>query len=188
MLNDVPLVPPVLQLMSVLPPASRQHVPEALQPLMTDPNSEIADFYPLSFDQDLNGKKADWEALVLICFIDEKRLLPAMAKLEPNLLPEEKARNVRSEAIKYVFDANGSIACPYRSPSFPAVQATVSDSTMKWPHTPYTRPHIGLSPNADFATYREGFPSFNHIQKTTCIRKASLFAVGHACVSGPLGL
>lgn len=46
---------------------------------MYDPNSPILDFYPLEFEQDLNGKKQDWEAIVKIPFIDEARLLKAMA-------------------------------------------------------------------------------------------------------------
>ena len=41
------------------------HVPEAMRWLMTDPASPILDFYPVDFEQDLNGKKAEWEALVL---------------------------------------------------------------------------------------------------------------------------
>jgi 5'-3' exoribonuclease 1 len=45
---------------------------------MFDPNSSILDFYPQDFEQDLNGKKQDWEAVVKIPFIDEERLLPAM--------------------------------------------------------------------------------------------------------------
>jgi len=46
---------------------------------MYDPNSPILSFYPLEFEQDLNGKKQEWEAIVKIPFIDEARLLRAMA-------------------------------------------------------------------------------------------------------------
>lgn len=46
---------------------------------MYDPNSPIRDFYPSEFEQDLNGKKQEWEAVVKIPFIDEDRLLRAMA-------------------------------------------------------------------------------------------------------------
>jgi 5'-3' exoribonuclease 1 len=46
---------------------------------MYDPNSPILDFYPLEFELDLNGKKQDWEAIVKIPFIDQVRLLKAMA-------------------------------------------------------------------------------------------------------------
>lgn len=46
---------------------------------MDDPNSPIIDFYPTEFESDLNGKKQEWEAVVKIPFIDESRLLSAMA-------------------------------------------------------------------------------------------------------------
>lgn len=47
---------------------------------MSDPASPILDFYPRSFEADLNGKKQDWEAVVKIPFIDEQRLLSAMRR------------------------------------------------------------------------------------------------------------
>jgi 5'-3' exoribonuclease 1 len=45
---------------------------------MWNPDSLILDFYPQEFDLDMNGKKQEWEAVVKIPFIDEKRLLHAM--------------------------------------------------------------------------------------------------------------
>lgn len=41
---------------------------------MTSQNSPIIDFYPPNFETDLNGKQQDWEAVVLIPFIDEVSL------------------------------------------------------------------------------------------------------------------
>ncbi len=70
---------PFEQLMGVLPAASMELIPEPYRDLMTDSNSPILDFYPTEFEQDLNGKKQDWEAVVKIPFIDEVRLLKAMA-------------------------------------------------------------------------------------------------------------
>ena len=33
--------------------------------------SEIIEYYPVNFKTDLNGKQQEWEAVVLIPFIDE---------------------------------------------------------------------------------------------------------------------
>ena len=87
---------PFEQLMGVLPEASRELIPSAFrvinqsyfrgihiltleQDLMYDSNSPILDFYPTEFEQDLNGKKQEWEAVVKIPFINETRLLRAMS-------------------------------------------------------------------------------------------------------------
>lgn len=47
---------------------------------MTEESSPIIDFYPTDFELDMNGKKQDWEAVVKIPFIDQDRLLRAMAR------------------------------------------------------------------------------------------------------------
>jgi len=71
---------------------------------MTSQSSEIIDFYPREFELDKAGKKQDWEAVVKIPFIDEKRLLSAMATKEQNLTEEEKARNSFGVTLKFSHD------------------------------------------------------------------------------------
>lgn len=38
---------------------------------MTNTDSPVIDFYPINFSTDLNGKQHEWEAVVVIPFIDE---------------------------------------------------------------------------------------------------------------------
>ena len=45
---------------------------------MVNEDSPVKDFYPVNFETDLNGKQMEWEAVVLIPFIDEGRLLETM--------------------------------------------------------------------------------------------------------------
>lgn len=95
---------PFEQLMGVLPDRSKSIVPKPYWDLMTNPKSPIIDFYPRDFELDKNGKKQDWEAVVKIPFIDEKRLLTAMATVEHLLTPEEKARNSFGVSLKFSYD------------------------------------------------------------------------------------
>lgn len=94
---------PFEQLMGVLPDRSKKIVPTVYWDLMTSPDSPIIDFYPRDFELDMNGKKMEWEAVVKIPFIDEKRLLDAMATKNNLLSDEEKARNDFSVPLKFTF-------------------------------------------------------------------------------------
>jgi 5'-3' exoribonuclease 1 len=71
---------------------------------MSDPGSPIIDFYPTNFELDLNGKKNDWEAIVKIPFIDEKRLLDALNAREAQLSQEERERNAHGLALSFKRD------------------------------------------------------------------------------------
>uniref|UniRef100_A0A8C9SZ41 5'-3' exoribonuclease 1 n=1 Tax=Scleropages formosus TaxID=113540 RepID=A0A8C9SZ41_SCLFO len=95
---------PFQQLLAVLPAASKDLLPQCYQHLMTSPGSPIIEYYPLDFKTDLNGKQQEWEAVVLIPFIDEKRLLAAMEPYNELLSAEEKARNRHSECALYRHD------------------------------------------------------------------------------------
>ncbi|KAK3670278.1 5'-3' exoribonuclease 2 [Recurvomyces mirabilis] len=84
---------PYEQLMGVMPAASNHTIPSVFHPLMTEDDSPIKEFYPVDFEVDLNGKKFAWQGVALLPFIDEKRLLDAMAEKYPMLTTDEQRRN-----------------------------------------------------------------------------------------------
>jgi len=73
----------------VFPAGSRQHIPPAWQPLLVDAESPIIDFYPENFQIDLNGKKFDWQGVALLPFVEEGRLLDAVAGIYDQLTDDE---------------------------------------------------------------------------------------------------
>lgn len=97
---------PYEQLMGVLPASSNHAIPKVFHPLMTDEDSDIIDFYPEDFDLDLNGKKQSWKAVVLLPFMDEKRLLAAMDTKYPLLTDDERARNEPGKEVLFISDRN----------------------------------------------------------------------------------
>lgn len=94
---------PYEQLMAVLPARSLNLIPPAYRPLMLEPHSPIADFYPHDVKTDKNGKTADWEAVVLLSFVDEKRLKEAMTPYTPKLTAEEVRRNQFGSDLVFTF-------------------------------------------------------------------------------------
>ena len=94
---------PYQQLMGVLPDRSKRIVPTPYHDLMTNPDSPIIDFYPRDFELDMNGKKMEWEAVVKIPFMDEKRLLGAMKSKDPLLCKAEKDRNEFGVTLKFTY-------------------------------------------------------------------------------------
>lgn len=69
---------------------------------MEEQTSPIADFYPSSFAIDLNGKKFAWQGVALLPFIDEKRLLSAMALHDSQLTDFEKALNETGNEVIHI--------------------------------------------------------------------------------------
>ena len=68
---------------------------------MVEEDSPIIDFYPPTFEIDMNGKKMAWQGVALLPFIDEKRLLEAMAIEYPNLTEDEIRRNRWGDNVIY---------------------------------------------------------------------------------------
>jgi 5'-3' exoribonuclease 1 len=118
---------PFEQLMGVLPAGSRHMVPEAFRDLMMDSSSPILDFYPQEFELDMNGKKADWEAIVKIPFIDEKRLLSAMKNREKGLSADERFRNSFGPSWRFISSDTPQGTYPSPMPDvFPGLSIDVS--------------------------------------------------------------
>lgn len=92
---------PLAQLMGVLPAASGHCMPESLNSLMIDKKSPIIDFYPIDFKLDLNGKKFAWQAVALLPFIHEKRLLDAIEPIFETL--DYRYTQLNSVGPAYIF-------------------------------------------------------------------------------------
>ncbi|KAK7060260.1 5'-3' exoribonuclease 2 [Paramarasmius palmivorus] len=95
---------PYEQLMGVFPAASRKHIPEPFHPLMTEDESPIIDFYPDTFQIDMNGKKMSWQGVALLPFIDEKRLLDSMKDPYEKLTEDEIRRNTWGDNVIFAAD------------------------------------------------------------------------------------
>ena len=105
---------PFQQLLGCIPPGSKRLLPRSYQWLMTSNDSPILEYYPTEFGVDMNGKKNAWEAVIVLPFIDEKRLLEAEALYcNVNLLTEvEVHRNTFGVIYRYQFDPNVTITYP----------------------------------------------------------------------------
>lgn len=89
------------QLLAVMPPGSIDILPECLRELILDEESPIADFYPSKFVIDLDGKKALWEGIAILPFIDVKRLQIAYNDKKDGLTEMEVKRNNPGKNIRY---------------------------------------------------------------------------------------
>ncbi|UJR23506.1 hypothetical protein I4U23_026504 [Adineta vaga] len=122
---------PFEQLLSVLPPTSRFLLPKALQSLMVDRNSPLFDFYPEFFELDQNEKKQDWEAIVLLPFINEELLLKSITPCYNQLNPDEQSRNQHLPSLCYRTTSNLH-SCDdslQKNPFFPSLQETRASCT-----------------------------------------------------------
>ncbi|BHF73579.1 hypothetical protein SprV_0401666000 [Sparganum proliferum] len=91
-LDSKPMLP-FEQQMFIMPPSSASIVPEPYRWLLSSHDTPVSEFFPSDFRTDLNGKIASWEAVVLIPFIDEERMLTALAPCTARLSASDAARN-----------------------------------------------------------------------------------------------
>ena len=160
---------PFQQLMGVLPDRSKTIVPTVYHELMTSSSSPIIDFYPRDFELDMNGKKQDWEAVIKIPFIDEKRLLSAMATKDPLLSDDEKRRNDFGVTLKFTYDESLNYTYPS---SFVGVFPDLANcrclhNVYELPTMDGLEPYVGLVEGAKLgADALAGFPSLKTLPFT----------------------
>lgn len=133
---------------------------------MTNDNSELIDFYPANFETDMNGKKQEWEALVLIPFIDETRLLSAMAKCENHLLVSEKTRNSHGpmSVYKYTTEQTGPVAGILNLPDLPNSYCRCTSVPLSDIFVPKNKLVFGALKGALTDVHFPGFPTMKFLQ------------------------
>ncbi|KAI9890338.1 MAG: hypothetical protein M1814_004248 [Vezdaea aestivalis] len=160
---------PYQQLMGVLPDRSKSIVPSPYWDLMTNPTSPIIDFYPRDFELDMNGKKMEWEAVVKIPFIDEKRLLSAMATKDSQLSKAEHARNDFGVTLKFSYSSETDFTYPSSLlgifPDLPHCKCVAN--TFELPTLEGLHIHHGLMKGARLGKESlAGFPSLKTLDHT----------------------
>lgn len=167
---------PFEQLLSVLPAASKDLLPPLLQTLMINPASPIIDFYPQDFENDLNGKQQDWEAVVLIPFIDEKKLLETVEPLFGHMAAEEQARNQHGPMLVYTHTSEclGTYSAAQYFPDIERNFALKKDIWRSEFDVPVDKLRKGLMKGVRLDVFFPGFPTLKHIPHRAVLRKSAV--------------
>nr|XP_033337296.1 5'-3' exoribonuclease 1 [Megalopta genalis] len=172
---------PFQQLLAVLPPYSRKLLPSAFQRLLIDETSPIIEYYPVDFKTDLNGKQQEWEAVVLLPFINEKLLLDAMAPHYSELTPDQLARNKHGPMCLYFHteEDRGVYKAPEYFPDTLHNHAAVKLINSEDIIIPREKLIRGLHPEVKLEIYCPGFPTLQHIEHTVNLEKAKVKVFEH---------
>ncbi|KAK7476098.1 hypothetical protein BaRGS_00032652 [Batillaria attramentaria] len=174
---------PFEQLMAVLPAASKELLPIPLQSLMTEATSPVVDYYPIKFKTDLNGKQQDWEAVVLIPFIDENRLLSAMRTREHLLTETERRRNSHGPCCMYQWSPENQglyvSPIPGKFPDIAANHAKLVEIPKFHFCIEPSRIKQGLLDGVQLNVFYPGFPTLRHIPHQHYLKKAGVKVFQH---------
>ncbi|KAK5859722.1 hypothetical protein PBY51_021255 [Eleginops maclovinus] len=166
---------PFQQLLAVLPAASMELLPQSYRHLMSSENSPIIEYYPVDFKTDLNGKQQEWEAVVLIPFIDERLLLAAMEPYNDKMTKAEKDRNCHTDCAVYSHDSE--VDFPLTS-SLPQLFPDIVHCKVRKVNIPMDAWHVPLdhvSRRLDrSALYFCGFPTLQHIKHKFSKKKSGV--------------
>lgn len=165
---------PFQQLLAVLPKLSKELLPESYQKLMCDIDSQLIDFYPDDFTTDLNGKKQEWEAVVLIPFINEKVLCKNAVIADNFLTDEERKRNRHGPHLLYTYCDKSSGPSPSFLPGhYPPtndIRARVSEIHQDFFRLPADILVKGLCKGVVMDKFILGFPSLRTLKHSAFLK------------------
>ena len=116
---------PFQQMVCCLPPHSASLLPSSYSALITDPESPLAKYYPSVFCQDLNGKRKQYESVVILPIIHEQEILEAITNhhCDDSLTEDEKIRNSAEKDYLFYYDESESKwPTPLDSSFFPMIE------------------------------------------------------------------
>lgn len=94
---------PFIQLLSILPPKSANLLPKPLDTLLTSPNSPLQPFLPKEFIIDLCGKRAEWEGVPILPFMDYSIVETAFDEIKNKIDEKDQKRNTSGKNYSYTF-------------------------------------------------------------------------------------
>lgn len=97
---------PTEQLLAVLPSDSSHALPESCRWLMTDPESPIIDLYNSDVPLDPNGKHLPWLWVLLLPFVEDRRIVEAFRRCETSMNEVEKRRNKFGHSLIFIHSSH----------------------------------------------------------------------------------
>lgn len=92
---------PFEQLLRVLPPKSAGLLPPVLGDLLVNPKSPLVKYCPTEIVLDMDGMRREWEAVVLVCNMDEQAMLKEYNSKKSLLTKSDLARNIQTRPVLY---------------------------------------------------------------------------------------
>jgi 5'-3' exoribonuclease 1 len=180
---------PFEQLLAVQPPQSSALLPEPFRWLMTAPHSPLAAFFPDELKVDFEGKRNDWEGVVLLPFLDEHLLKQCIASVPASKLTDAQiARNKPGPLVvfRHAPEGTGDVASTLPR-AFPGLHPCRSQALESMPpgEFPKDRKCFGgldcLLPNVQLGVKRPpGFPTMHTLKSRGELKNAGVNVFGAA--------
>ena len=180
---------PFEQLLAVQPPQSAALLPEPFRWLMTAPHSPLASFFPDELKVDFEGKRNDWEGVVLLPFLDERMLKQCIASVPASKLTDAQiARNKPGTLVvfRHAPEGTGTVASTLPR-AFPGLHPCKSEALESAPpgEFPADRKCFGgrdcLLPGVQIGVRRPpGFPTMHTLSSRGDLKCAGVNVFGTA--------